>query len=119
MYVGKTGEENRAGRDRGYRNHRVEGANMQRLQLHIKPKTGDENCRNIRLAGASLEMCIGDCRNIRLAGASLEMCIGDCRNIRLAGASLEMCIGDSRNKYKFLPLKCRPVPVPVPVLTAC
>jgi len=27
MYVGKTGEENRAGRDRGYRNHRVEGVN--------------------------------------------------------------------------------------------
>jgi len=63
MYVGKTGEENRAGRDRGCRNHRVEGVNMHRLRLHIKWKTGAENCRNRELAGASLEICTGDSRN--------------------------------------------------------
>jgi len=63
MYVGKTGEENRAGRDRGYRNHRVEGVNMHRLHLHVKLKTGAENCRNIELAGASMEISTGDARN--------------------------------------------------------
>jgi hypothetical protein len=88
MYVGKTGEENRAGRDRGYRNHRVEGVNMHRLQLHIKPKKGAENCRKIGLVGASLEICTGDSKNkYQSVATAVPACACACANSALNNTS--------------------------------